>query len=276
MKDNFSKFGRSGCTFYLDESGIVLRKVSSDSEYNSRLYSQYLKQCKFENVSNFATPKPYEFEKGTKLHYFDMEYIHGKTFNIFCVDSSVNDIVGFSEDLKKYLSYNFSNSVPTDIDFIKLQTKLEYLRRELTKEVSLYIEFLLNNPIKTLPIGKSHGDLTMSNIMFSDKYYLIDFLDNPYETPLNDLVKLKQDTEHNFYFNLVGKVDTKVKVCLDYLDNQLNKEFADIIISHEFIWLSIFNLLRVLPYLKSKKEVQSITKSLQKYEHYTTSSRQIQ
>jgi hypothetical protein len=273
MNDNFSKFGRSGCTFYLDESGIVLRKVSSDPEYNSRLYSQYIKQSRFESISNFTTPKPYNFEKSNKLHYFDMEYIHGRTFNTFCIDSSVDDIVGFSEDLKKYLSYNFKNSITTDIDFLKLKHKLEHLNSAVGEEVKVYVKYLVNNPIQTLPIGKSHGDLTMSNIMFSDKYYLIDFLDNPYETPLNDLVKLKQDTEHNFYFNLVGKVDTKVKVCLDYLDSQLNKEFSDIITSHEFIWLSIFNLLRVLPYLKSKKEIHSIIKSLKKYEHYTTSSR---
>lgn len=273
MNGNFSKFGRSGCTFYLDESGIVLRKVSSNSEYNNRLYAQYLKQSKFENTGNFAAPVPHRFEKNTELHYFDMEYIHGRTFNTFCIDSSVDDIVGFSEDLKNYLSYNFKNSIYTNINFLILQNKLEYLYKGSPKEFELYIKFLIDNPIKTLPIGKSHGDLTMSNIMFSDKYYLIDFLDNPYETPLNDLVKLKQDTEHNFYFNLVGKVDTKVKVCLDYLDSQLNKEFADILTTHEFMWLSIFNLIRVLPYLKNKKEIQSIKKSLQKYEHYITSSR---
>jgi hypothetical protein len=109
--------------------------------------------------------------------------------------------------------------------------------------------------------------------MFSDKYYLIDFLDNPYETPLNDLIKIKQDTEHNFYFNLIGKSDTKVKVCLDYLDKQLNTKFEEVQNSHQFIWLSIFNLLRVLPYLKNRSEIQSILKSLKKYERYITSSR---
>jgi hypothetical protein len=87
------------------------------------------------------------------------------------------------------------------------------------------------------------------------------------------LIKIKQDTEHNFYFNLIGKADTKVKVCLNYIDTQLNQTFSDIIESHQFIWLSIFNLLRVLPYLKSKNEIESILKSLKKYEYYITSSR---
>lgn len=273
MNDNFSKFGRSGCTFYLDDSGIILRKISSDSEYNDRLYSQYLKQSKFEDSNNFSTPTPYEFDKLNKLHHFDMEYIHGKTFNNFCLDSNVDEIIAFSENLKMFLSDNIKNSILTEINFSKLETKLDGLFKLLGSGVEIYIRFLLDNPIESMLIGKNHGDLTMSNIMFSDKYYLIDFLDNPYETPLNDLIKIKQDTEHNFYFNLIGKADTKVKVCLDYLDKQLNIKFEEIQNSHQFIWLSIFNLLRVLPYLKNRSEIESILKSLKKYERYITSSR---
>lgn len=275
MNDNFSKFGRSGCTFYLDDSGIILRKISSDSEYNDRLHSQYVKQSKFEDSNNFSTPTPHNFDKSNKLYQFDMEYIHGKTFNSFCLDSSVDEILGFTKSLQMFLSDNIKNSILTEINFDKLKIKLNTLSNQLGSDSNLYIQFLLDNPIESILIGKNHGDLTMSNIMFSDKYYLIDFLDNPYETPLNDLIKIKQDTEHNFYFNLLGKVDTKVKVCLDYIDKQLNKKFDSIIQSHEFIWLSIFNLLRVLPYLKSKSEIESILKSLKKYEYYITSSGKI-
>jgi hypothetical protein len=172
-----------------------------------------------------------------------------------------------------FLSDNIKNSILTEINFSKLQIKLDSLFNLLGSGVEMYIRFLLDNPIESILIGKNHGDLTMSNIMFSDKYYLIDFLDNPYETPLNDLIKIKQDTEHNFYFNLIGKSDTKVKVCLDYLDKQLNTKFEEIQNSHQFIWLSIFNLLRVLPYLKNRSEIESILKSLKKYERYITSSR---
>ena len=274
MNDNFLKFGRSGCTFYLDANDIILRKISSDSEYNNRLYSQYLKQSKFDSSNNFSTPMPYEFNKNENLHYFDMEYIHGKTFNNFCLDSNIDEMLAFSNNLKNFISENLKNSIPTEINFYKLESKLNNLSK-LLGGVEKYTNFLLNNPIEILSIGKNHGDLTMSNIMFSDKYYLIDFLDNPYESPLNDLVKIKQDTEHNFYFNLLGKVDTKVKVCLDYIDNELNNKFENIIESHQFIWLSIFNLLRVLPYLKSKNETESILKSLKKYECYITGSGKI-
>lgn len=275
MNDNFKKFGRSGCTFYLDENDIILRKISSDFEYNERLYSQYLKQSKFENTNNFSTPTPYQFNKNEDLFYFDMEYIHGKTFNNFCLDSNIDEIIAFSNNLSNFLLENLKNSLITDINFRKLEDKLNKLSSLLDGGVKKYIKFLIDNPIQKLPIGKNHGDLTMSNIIFSDKYYLVDFLDNPYETPLNDLVKIKQDTEHNFYFNLLGRIDSKVKICLDYIDLQLNKKFEETIHSHEFIWLSIFNLLRVLPYLKNEIEIESITKNLKKYECYITSSRKI-
>jgi len=275
MNENFSKFGRSGCSFYLDEKGIILRKISSKPEYNDRLFSQYLKQFKFENINNFATPKPYEFNKSKNLHYFDMEYIHGKTFNSFCLDSNVDQILDFCNRLECFLNKNIKNSIVSDINFSKLELKLNNISKLLGSHFDQYIKFLINNPIKSLLIGNNHGDLTMANIIFSDKYYLIDFLDNPYETPLNDLIKIKQDTEHNFYFNLIGKKDTKVKVCLDYINNRINKQFYFVVESKEFIWLSIFNLLRILPYLKNKFEVESILKSLKKYECHITSSRKI-
>ena len=46
-----------------------------------------------------------------------------------------------------------------------------------------------------IPVGTCHGDLTFSNILFNgNNYYLIDFLDSFIESPLLDIVKLRQDT----------------------------------------------------------------------------------
>jgi hypothetical protein len=92
MDNDFEKFGRSGCSFHLDESGIILRKISSGLDYNSRLYSQYLKQYNFQSNNNFSTPKQYSFDNTSELHYFDMEYVYGKTFDSFCLESNVNEI----------------------------------------------------------------------------------------------------------------------------------------------------------------------------------------
>ena len=53
----------------------------------------------------------------------------------------------------------------------------------------------------SIPIGFCHGDLTFSNIMFAlddNQVGLIDFLDSFIETPLIDLVKLRQDTHFHW------------------------------------------------------------------------------
>lgn len=271
MNENFLKFGRSGCSFYLDESRLI--KISNNTEYNGRLYSQYLKQSKFESNSRFSTPATYSFDMSNNLHSFSMDYIHGKTFEGFCIDSNIHEVKMFSESLKLFIKENFKNSVLTEINFEVLKNKLSSLKNKLETYCHSYIDYLLNNPINKIPIGKNHGDLTMSNIIFSDKYYLIDFLDNSFETPINDLVKIKQDSEHNFYFNLISYYNTKVKICLDYINKEIDSEFYDIINSKEFVWFSIFNLIRILPYLSNDNEKKAILKNLKKYECHFTSSR---
>lgn len=275
MKDNFLKFGRSGCTFYLEGGGLILQKISKGVEYNERLYNQYLKQSKFQPANNFYAPQAQNFNMESSLYQFDMEYIHGKTFELFCIDSNINEIKSFSDNLKQFIRKNLNNSIITEVNFEKLNKKIRDLKSNIKFEVSQYVDYLLSNKIDRLPIGKDHGDLTMSNIIFSDKYYLIDFLDNPFETPLNDLVKIKQDTEHNFYFNLTGEHNAKVKICLDYINNELDREFSDVIQTKEFIWISIFNLLRVLPYLTREEEQKSVIDNLKKYEYCITSSRKV-
>ena len=55
------------------------------------------------------------------------------------------------------------------------------------------------NPIESILIGKNHGDLTMSNIMFSDKYYLIDFMSSNKNFVINKMTEL-----HLLNWNLNG------------------------------------------------------------------------
>ena len=53
--------------------------------------------------------------------------------------------------------------------------------------------------------GFNHGDLTFSNILYdidNGIIYLIDFLDNIIETPINDIVKLIQETKHNWTLHM--------------------------------------------------------------------------
>jgi hypothetical protein len=270
--DKNFELGRSGCKFVLNEKELILQKFSKEREYNERLFKQFEKQKNFSDILKFSKPIVYEFNTSENLWNFNMQYIRGNTFSQYCNNENVNSILEFSDQIVKYLKFNFDNSLCTDINFTKLENKLIDLKIKLL-DLDLYFKYLLSNPIEKLNIGNCHGDFTLSNIIFSDKYYLIDFLDNIYETPLNDLIKIKQDTEHNFYFNLIKQKNNKIKICFDYINESLNKTFEEIINTEHFIWFSIFNLLRILPYLKEKNEIDSILKILKKYEYRITSSR---
>ena len=275
MNNKFTKFGRSGCELRLDSDGMIIHKISNSVSYNERLYLQFLKQKNFIPTEKFSAPCVYGFNNLENLHSFDMEYIHGKSFDQFCIESNVKEVNYFCHSLINIIKDNLKKSVWTNIDFSYLEKKLFSLRTILEPSLYSYIDFLLTNKIKSLPIGFSHGDLTMSNIIFSNKYYILDFLDNIFETPLNDIIKIRQDTEHKFYMNLLEKDNTKIESCLGYIDSQIKIEFKDLIETNEYIWLSIFNLLRVLPYLKNIDEKISIKNGLKKHEHFITGSRQI-
>jgi hypothetical protein len=271
--NNFTTFGRSGCRLTIKIEENIVNKTSNSIIYNDRLYLQFIKQSQFQEIFNLTTPKTFKFQSTDILHNFDMEYIHGQTFEEFCLYSNINEIDKFVVNIISYLKYNINNSIYTEINFNKLKNKLILLKNNINFKLDNYFNYLLNNPIEYLPIGKCHGDLTMSNIIFAEKYYLIDFLDNPYETPFNDIIKIKQDSQHEFYFRLLNRTNTKVKLCLDYINKQLDSSFENIINIKEFIWLSIFNLLRILPYLKDEEEIKTILVNLKTYEYYITSRR---
>jgi hypothetical protein len=273
MKDQFTKFGRSGCRLQLNPEGLLIRKTSSSVSYNSRLYTQYIKQKAFIPTENFVAPIVDDFNKNGDLHFFDMEYIYGKSFDQFCIDSNVKEIQCFANCLVSFIKNNLQKSIWTNIDFSFLEKKLLLLKAALEPSFHGYVDFLLNNKVLALPIGFSHGDLTMSNMIFSNKYYVLDFLDNIFETPLNDIIKVRQDTQHKFYLNFLEKNNTKIETCLDYIDSQIELEFKELVATNEYVWLSIFSLLRVLPYLKQENERLSIQNGLKKYEHFIASSR---
>ena len=56
---------------------------------------------------------------------------------------------------------------------------------------------------------------------------VIDFLDTFLDTPLQDIVKIRQDSKYFWSLNLVNKIQDSVKVkqSLNYIDEKIKKEF---------------------------------------------------
>ena len=88
------------------------------------------------------------------------------------------------------------------------------------------------------------------------KLYLIDFLDSFIETPLFDIIKIRQDTCFNWTINMCDFPFDKNKTILtfNFIDDKINKYF------NKYDWyvktykyFQILNILRIIQYCKNNK-----------------------
>lgn len=119
-----------------------------------------------------------------------------------------------------------------------------------------------------IPIGKCHGDLTLSNIIFddfNDRYFLIDFLDSYIESPILDLAKISQEVKLQWTSKLMSQTHDvqKYLMVMNTLDLKIQKHFS------KYEWFvryqSIFdfqNLIRLLPYASDKHIIEAILRRL--------------
>lgn len=111
-----------------------------------------------------------------------------------------------------------------------------------------------------IPVGVCHGDLTFSNVLFcGQQYCLIDFLDSFIETPLQDIVKLRQDSQYLWSCLMYQQPydALRLKLISEYVDGWLDTHFSqyDWYKAHYDV-LQLMNMLRILPYAKEEKVVE--------------------
>ena len=121
--------------------------------------------------------------------------------------------------------------------------------------------------------GKQNfSDLTFSNILFNgNNYYLIDFLDSFIESPLLDMVKIRQDTRYRWSTLMYeGEFDeTRFHIVADTIDHQLDGAFKQYTWYRTFYHtLQLMNFLRILQYAKEKKIVAYLKKTIQSILNY--------
>jgi len=91
--------------------------------------------------------------------------------------------------------------------------------------------------------------------MFKDNtYYLIDFLDSFINTPLMDIVKLRQDTKYNWSYLLINdKKDFNIskKMLFDLDKNIVNHYNKYKFFTESYKLLQQMNFLRILQYAKN-------------------------
>ncbi len=277
--------GLSGCRVILNEKKNSVLKISSGEGYNSRLQNQKEKQQEWGKISvpNVSVPGIINWgfsEEG--LFFFEMEYINGRGYKEFLSDGSPEEINFFAETILDLIKFFFSNSQGSDFSRFKNLVLEKINSLELDEEIEPDFIKFLETKISSLDedffyFGVCHGDLSLPNILFCrENLSLIDFLDSFIESPVVDLVKLKQDLFHLFSF--LSCSDTKIKLrgiqSAKYIWKKIEKEFSEHVSKDSFKVLEVVNFLRILPYAKQeevKSSIINIIKELSIYEEFNRS-----
>jgi hypothetical protein len=278
--------GRSGCRLEVLKSGdhVIIKKYSSSATYNKRLIKQAQKQHDFfinlPVEPLFTTAKVLEISPSEdSLASFTMPYLFSEKYSDYLEKISFSDLKKLLQNIIAYLSNNVSQSKYQLIEPFVIHQKVEELKSTISRNIQLgdtrflweVIHYLETNvPTDPLPVGQCHGDLTFSNILFGDsKIYLLDFLDSFIESPIIDIVKLRQDTCFKWSVMLEKQMPVhkknKIIQTFDYLDNEI-AAFCNtgLGMSKWYNYLQVFNLIRIFPYLDKREEVAFIEKSLRR------------
>lgn len=270
--------GHSGCSIDIvrEDNDLFIYKSSHDKKYLTRLVSQAEKQQKasMEEYQHMRIPQIFNVEQDAEHVSVKMEYVYSRNFIEYFETAGFEQIKYFIDALILFVEREIKGSViqkvPTSVTMKKyLDVELKINSNPLLKEdidikgilqkVKERIDALCIQPFINIPVGICHGDLTFSNILFNgNNYYLIDFLDSFIESPLMDIVKIRQDSFHLWSQLMYVKPYDKLrlKIICAKIDKEIDKYFS------KYEWYlnyykdyQLLNLLRILQYVKESKVV---------------------
>lgn len=268
--------GHSGCSIDIVTEGISLYIVKStvDKTYIDRLCKQALKQqeASLAKMQHIRVPHIFEIKKTKALASMKMEYVYSKNFIDYFESYGFEQVDYFIKAIRIFLDYEISHSGLQSVSSLIVKKKFEDVKRRIMSNVNIEKNGEIDDILRRseeifssmkdsmeIPIGICHGDLTFSNILFNgNNYYLIDFLDSFIESPLMDMVKLKQDSEYKWSLLMyTGNYDSvRFRITCETIDAELESYFS------QFKWYSsyyhyfqLMNFLRILQYAKEDKVI---------------------
>jgi hypothetical protein len=249
----------------LDE--LTIRK-SATGAGAGRLKLQIEKQVCFQKNSlqdKVRTPKIFRTADAPGRFHADMEFIAAKDFIQFLSEADRAALDDFLKTITDFIRRNLKLCENVDVSE-QVELKLFELKKKNVPAIYIKAAKKLCVPPVRVPVGPCHGDLTLSNILFKgDHLYLLDFLDCFVESPLQDIVKLRQDTRFGWSLQLY-QADfnwPKIQITLRYLDQKIEAAFRDDEwFCRHYKLFQLVNLMRVLPYCTETKTAALITSSL--------------
>lgn len=269
--------GHSGCQIDIVNEGsrLYIFKSTHDPKYINRLYLQAKKQKKASQseYQHIRIPEIYDIDKTDEHLVIKMEYVYSKNYIDYFEDAGFDNISYFVKALKIFIDTEIANSplqmVSTNVmkdkfaDVCKKCQANEHIHNE--KEIQQILKsseaIFSSLPAEIeIPMGKCHGDLTFSNILFNgNNYYLIDFLDSFIESPLLDLVKIRQDSQYEWSRLMYeGEVDL---IRLSIISQKIDKEIDTYYRQYQWYrdYYHVFQLMNFLRILQYAKEDEVIT-----------------
>ena len=275
--------GHSGCVVKIvrEADGLTIHKLSYAQASATRLLRQANKQQTFlknNQLSFITTPRILRLIEDQGNSGIVMEYIHAKSFVDYFENASYLAPRIFAKHIIEFLEDEFAKSPLSDVPSTLLSDKFLDVSRiikanpilasdeKIAEQLERAAQVFLTPRTRRWPVGICHGDLTLSNILFQEgRLYLIDFLDSFIETPLMDIVKLRQDTRHRWSQMMVqGEFDrVKNTIVLYYIDKLLWERFKhEPSIQDGYCELQCLSFLRILQYAKEKTIIEYLKRNL--------------
>lgn len=269
--------GHSGCQIDIvnDGNSLYIYKSTHDPKYLNRLYLQAKKQqeASRREYQHIRIPEIFEIDKTDEHLIIKMEYVYSKNYIDYFEDAGFDNISYFVKALKIFVDAEIADSPIQKVDTSIVKDKFADVCSKCQSNNALTLSgggmnSLLEQCRKVfeslpsfieIPVGKCHGDLTFSNILFNgNNYYLIDFLDSFIESPLLDIVKIRQDSQFEWSRLMYeGEVDlVRLSIISQKIDRGIDAYYS------QYEWykkyyhvFQLMNFLRILQYAKEERVI---------------------
>ena len=268
--------GHSGCdiTIVTEDNELHIHKSTHDAGYVPRLVNQANKQIEAYKTEyqHIRVPKIFEVVQTPNEATIKMEYVYSKNFVEYFENAGFEQIKYLIGAIKYFIDLEINASTMQTVPSHILTDKMADVARKVEKNAHLKDDAEAQELVKrssevmnavgdmAMPVGTCHGDLTFSNILFNgNNYYLIDFLDSFIESPLLDIVKIRQDTAYLWSTLMYHKPFDKVRLSIvsEKIDKAIDEYFTG-----KYQWyrdyympLQLMNFLRILQYGKDDKVI---------------------
>ena len=266
--------GYSGCTVEVVQDGesTRIKKSTRDSSYMPRLERQFQKQQRallLNDLSFIQIPSVTREHRSVDTYGFEMQYFRSEDAISFLQTATLRDIDLVTARLIRFIERNLVHSPALQLERCEIVKKYQSVQEKIANSF-VFSEDFIDSLFKqtdavfaelpehlTLPVGSCHGDLTLSNVLIakdSKQMVLVDWLDSFLETPLQDIVKLRQDTQYHWSLNLYNRPfdKTKIMIIMEYIDRRIDNHFRQYeFYKRHYPIFQLLNFLRILPYAEA-------------------------